>query len=139
MQSSDQSRQMLESAEQLGSRVRANTPNHARVLLAWAAYLVVFIPGFDIFDDTYWGPVVLVAGITGGLLTSRYYGKRAPKVRPPRDLSPWMWLPWALFYIVATVIASVVHDDFGAAYTVAAFVSAVPLVVLALRQKRPIS
>ena len=60
----------LHQVRQIQERTIREGPQEWLVQLAWALWVLVFIPPFDLIDGNIWGPVVLVSSALGTLICS---------------------------------------------------------------------
>lgn len=127
---------LLHQARQIQDRTVQAGPREWLVQLAWALWVLVFIPPFDLVDGDVWGPVVLASSAIGTLVCHRYYTKGYGRVHPLTRKQWRVWLLWCPWYAAWIVFANVFKDRIGIAATIAAAASAAPLIGYALYNRR---
>ncbi len=127
---------MLDQGRRVQDRVLRQGPRDWVVQAGWAAWVLVFIPPFDLLAGNLWGPVVLVASGMGTAVTFRYYRHRLRRVRPLASRPRWFWVVWSAWYLGLIVFAEVFSRHLGFAWTLAAVAAACPLLVWAWYSQR---
>jgi hypothetical protein len=103
----------------LAHRVKEHVP-----YIAWALWLLLFLPPLDFVNGNIWGPVVLMASAAGTVATYRYHRGRQQRVRLS-NRPPWVWAVWGLWYGGLFIGTAVTHLDYRG--TIVAIAAALPL------------
>ncbi|MDQ6616914.1 MAG: hypothetical protein M3083_19735 [Actinomycetota bacterium] len=118
----------LELVERIQASVRAHGVQAHVPYLAWALWLIIFLPPFDFVSGDIWGPVVLVASAGGTVATFNYFHHRQQRVRLlPRP--PWGWAAWGLWYGGLFIGAELAHVHYR--WTIVAAAASLPLAAFA--------
>jgi hypothetical protein len=127
---------MLVHARRVQERTVKAGPREWLVQMAWAVWVLVFVPPFDFISGNIWGPVVLASSAAGTIICWRYYIRGYGRVHPltPKQWRVWLW--WSPWYAAWIVFANVFKGDIPVAATIAAVASAAPLLGYALRSRR---
>lgn len=127
---------LLYRARQLQERAVAAAPKDWLVQVAWAVWVMVFIPPFDFVQGDLWGPVVVGSSVIGTVVCYRYYAERYGRVHPLAGKQWRVWLVWSPWYAAWIVFANVFRGRIAFAATLAAAASAGPLLGYALYNRR---
>jgi hypothetical protein len=127
---------MLHQVQQVQDRTFKAGPKEWLVQMAWAGWVLLFIPPFDFVGGEIWGPVVLVSSAAGTIVCYRYYLRGYGRVHPLAPKQWRVWLVWSPWYAAWIVFANVFKDRTPVAATIAAVASAAPLLGYALRNRR---
>lgn len=129
--------EMLAHADAAGRAVRSRAAWEYRGYLAWALWLLVFVPPLDFLNHNVWGPVVQFSSITGTFLTCLYFGVRSRHVHLGRamHLRRWLvfWAAWTPWYVACIIGAHLLEPRFALAWTSAGVAGALPVLVAGIR------
>lgn len=112
--------------------VRSRTPKEWKVFLLWGIWVLIFVPPFDFFNGNLWWPVVLIASVIGGVVTTVYFVSRSRRLHWARQSSWRNWLVIFIFYTLIMTTATIVGGHFRYAWTLAALIAALPYFMTAL-------
>jgi hypothetical protein len=126
---------MLHQVRRVQERAVKAGPREWLVQMAWAVWVLLFIPPFDLIRGDIWGPVVLASSAVGTILCYRYYLRAYGRVHPltPKQWRVWLW--WSPWYGAWIVFANLFKDQIPVASTIAAVASAAPLLGYAVRNR----
>lgn len=127
---------LLYQAQQIQERTARAAPQEWLVQLAWALWVLVFVPPFDFVRGDLWGPVVGLSSAVGTVLCFRYYIRRYGRVHPLTGKQWRVWLVWSPWYAAWIAFANLFKDRIAFAATLAAIASAAPLLAYALINRR---
>jgi hypothetical protein len=126
---------LLHQVRRVQERTVKAGPREWLVQLAWAVWVLIFIPPFDVISGNVWGPVVLASSVLGTLICWRYYFTHYLRVHPLTRKQWRVWLVWSPWYAAWIVFANVYKDRIAIAATIAAVASAAPLLSYALMNR----
>ncbi len=126
----------LHQLRRIQQRTVRKGPQEWLVQLAWALWVLVFIPPFDLIRGNIWGPVVLVSSALGTVICWCYYYRGYSRIHPLTGKQWRVWLFWSPWYGAWIVFANVFKDRISVAATIAAVASAAPLLGYALLNRR---
>lgn len=128
---------LLASADALRGRISRNAARESRAFLGWSAFVLVMLPPFDVVDHRIWGPIIMIAGLVGWFVTTRYYHQRTGRVRLD-GYRRWglVWWAWGAYYGGLILAAQLLDSRIGFVWTAVAVVAAVPLLTFAVHLSR---
>ncbi len=86
-----EARDLLRGAQRATGAVASQSPKEHLHFWGWGLFLVLVIPGFDLFDRTVWGWVAIGVAVTLAATTGLYYLLQTRTVRPTESSPMWVW------------------------------------------------
>jgi len=124
--------ELLAAAHAAKNGVWSSTPKEWKVFLLWGIWVLVFVPPFDFLNGNLWWPIVCVASVVGGVVTTVYFVSRSHRLHWARQSSWRNWLVIFILYGVIMATAAIVQSHFRYAWTTAALIAALPYFATAL-------
>ena len=128
----DRARAALGEVQRRRVDVRASDTVRRRVLLSWAALLLVFLPLFDLIPKQTAGIVFTCAVAVGAVLTRLYASRQRVVAVGGTRRYVVTWVLWTAWYVVLIVALVTVGRHLWFAWTVGGVLAAAPLVAAAL-------
>jgi len=120
---------MLADAGNARRAVHARMPKEHVPFFAWAAFLALVIPGFDIVDRAVWGWTTMAVALALFLATGLYYVLRSRDVRVADQAPSWTWAALTAGICVGGIVAEGLDDALAFSYVIGGILSAVPLLI----------
>lgn len=124
--------ELLAAADAAKEGIWSDTPKEWRVFLLWGIWVLIFVPPFDFVSGNAWWPVVWIASLVGGVVTTAYFVSRSRRLHWTRQSSWRNWLVIFIFYGMSMATAAIVHSHFRYAWTTAALIASLPYFITAL-------
>ena len=129
----DDARDLLAQARATQQAVEARAAWDYRGYLAWALWLLIFLPPLDFLGGHRWGAIVTATSTAGTILTAVYFSSRARQVHLGRamQIRRWIifWAAWTVWFVAIVVGANLLHGHLEYRWSVAGIAGALPCLV----------
>ena len=131
----EQASAALTELERRRGEVRSASTAGWRIMLGWAALLLVTLPLFDHLKPWVAGVVISVAAAIGAFVSAQYGSRTRVVSRGGLRRYILTWLVWTPWYVTLILVLAVFGHRLSFAWTVGAVLAALPLVLAALWER----
>ena len=131
----EQAAAALAELERRRSEVRSSSNTGWRLMLGWAALLLVTLPLFDHLKPMAAGIILSVAAVIGAVLSAAYGSRNRVVIRGGLRRYVLTWVLWTPWYVVLILVLVLLGHRLSFAWTLGAILAALPLAASALWER----